>query len=189
MIILIDAYNVLKQTISAKITEKERNSFIKMLSVYRSQKKNEIIVVFDGGPTRAPSIEDHHGIKVVYSGKNSADSYIMDYISTHRNLDLFLVSSDREVISFASSAGVPSLAGPSFYRLVQQAVEQTPLSEGKKSIAVKTSSSSESSVDILMYEASQHLENKAEEMRDERKSLPRSLTKQERILQKKLKKL
>ena len=55
MILIIDAYNVLKYTLgNHAITEHERQNFIHQLQHYIQKKGVQSVVVFDGGPHRWP---------------------------------------------------------------------------------------------------------------------------------------
>lgn len=191
MIIIIDAYNVLKQALPADhISEIERLRFIKQVGLYGKAKGHSMIVVFDGGPHKRPNQDRMHGVSVVYSGTDeSADTYIQNYLQKQRSLDVLLVSSDRQVCLWATDRNIPSLEAIDFYRLLQESLkgsrEQRVHNKGHQTI--KTTQGTVTELDRLMYETS--VEYKKEEGQQERISPGYHPTKHERHIIKKIKKL
>ena len=78
MLLLIDAYNVLKRvTPSVIVDERERSRFVEQLGRYAKKKQHKIVLVFDGGFSGRATQERLFGIYVVYSGfEQTADDYI-----------------------------------------------------------------------------------------------------------------
>src|SRR5579863_9041291 len=100
MIIVVDAYNLLRSVPPYKktITDRERVAFIAQLSAYGRRKGHKIVIVFDGGPYEWPHKENGKTVQIVYSGiHESADDYIKEYVDAHKAKDLLLVSSDSEL--------------------------------------------------------------------------------------------
>lgn len=126
MIIVIDAYNVLKQCIhDREIAEHERAHFLSELSSYGRKKRHKLIVVFDGGANEWPTKERSDGTCVIYSGYHeTADDYIKTYLKKHRMQDILLVSSDRELNRVADNLDIPSLDAADFYRIIKDEVEK-----------------------------------------------------------------
>lgn len=187
MIIIIDAYNILKQVVGRHVTEKDRAHFIRLLNTYHAKKKHSIIAIFDGGPTRNPLAQMQGAIKIVYSGKESADHYIVNYLNEHKNEDLLLVSSDRALVSHAQSLSIASIDALAFYMLLTQH-DGAAITKPSSERTIKTSQANEPELDQLMREST-HLEIKPEDGVKSRKSSKYSLSKHERLLQKKIKKL
>lgn len=193
MIIVIDAYNVLKQALHAQhISEADRMRFIKQVGVYGNLKGHKMIVVFDGGAHERPNQERIHGVYVVYSGtRESADDYIREYLQNHRALDLLVVSCDRQICSWAAKSNIPSLESLDFYRLLHMSLQGKEESQmqSKARQAFKTSKGEESEIDILMYETP--VEGKEEDERIPQTRVPGAHrpTKHERQIIKKIKKL
>ena len=94
MILVIDAYNVLKSVFwKNHISESLRNQFIKQLAGYARKKGHKIVVVFDVGPYDYVTKDRIKGIAVIYSGVHeSADDVIKRYLKEHSAKDLWLVS-------------------------------------------------------------------------------------------------
>lgn len=191
MIIIIDAYNVLKQVMHAgHISEIERMRFIKQIGIYSKAKEHSMILVFDGGGHERPTIDRIHGISVVYSGTQTADTYIQHYIDNHKMLDLLLISSDRQICRWAADRNVPSLEAVDFYRLLQDSVKnKKSVSHELIRVAVKTTRESSPQVDALMYETDIEDKHEAERESHARVSQGYRSSKQERHLIKKIKKL
>ena len=126
MIIIVDAYNVLKQIAGgALISERERDVFIKMLGLYAKKRGHRLIAVFDGGSCDRPLSEHTHGIQVVYSGfHENADEYIKRSIEKHQQYEVLLVSSDRDLAEWADRHTVESLDSVEFYRVVRHTLEK-----------------------------------------------------------------
>ena len=191
MIIIIDGYNLIRQLLSTSgdITEKERRQFLKVLGVYVERKKHKLIVVFDGGPYDWAHKERVSGMQVVYSGRHdTADDYIMDYIGEHKTKDIFLVSSDHELALFASEQGIPSIASPDFFILVQRVIKQPIIEDASYVVALSNESND---LDTIMLEGSQTVPIKEEDLKPfgVRQRPPKRASKLDRKLYQKLKKL
>lgn len=117
MQLLIDGYNLLKKIKhSAHISDKERRNFIKKLNNYAHTKNLELIIVFDAGPYSWPMCEKVSKLlEVVYSGvQESADDYIKKYVEAHKNRDILLITSDRELVTHARRHGIDALGSHEF---------------------------------------------------------------------------
>ena len=201
MIIIVDAYNLLRATPPYKktITEKERMQFIAQLSSYGRRKGHKIIIVFDGGPYEWPFKENMKIVQVVYSGiHESADDYIKEYIQAHKAKDLLLVSSDNELNRYAQHVHIPSIDSSTFAQLVYEEFSQKSSHAKKQDVIVKLSQdkqfkeSAQDILDRLMIEASKNVAEKSEDFYNSRKnrdSKKEHLSKQDRVLLEKLKKL
>ncbi len=173
MIIVIDAYNILKQVITKQeISEKDRIHFIAQMGRYAKIKQHKMIIVFDGGPYEWVHKEKSNGITVMYSGVNeSADDVIKHYLEDHQTKDLLLVSSDREINAVASHFDIPSIDAKDFYILVKHALHEEP----EKTIElnnhlVKINEEKNMDIDELMRVASQFVPVKEEDRAVEIKS-------------------
>ncbi len=167
MLIVIDAYNVLKQIMPSRdISERQRTHFIMQMAQYAKMKKHTVVVVFDGGPYHWPSRTHEHGVLVIYSGaQKSADNVIQDYIQEYKNKKPLLVSSDRELCAGVSEKGVMSIGASEFYRIVKNRIEaakEKKISQQKGTI-IKLSSENNEEIDELMMQASAFVEYKDEE--------------------------
>ncbi len=166
MLIIIDGYNVLKQTQTDDITENQRNAFINKIAKYIKKKGHKAIIVFDGGYFGWETKEKIRGVSILYSGyKQTADESIKQFISEHRNKNLLLVSSDRQLNHWADEAGVTSIDSHHFILLLKQALQKKQVrSVMKKKNIIKTSDSQNQELDQLMHEATQEIEVKEEDI-------------------------
>lgn len=155
MVILIDAYNVLKQVMPhQEVSLQQRMHFISELIAYKRKKGHSIVVVFDGGLTNWPSEELVRGITVVYAGMTmSADDYIKQYMEKHKDKEILLVSSDVELCVNASTHKIISIEASLFYRLMRQSLMKKNYEHGRTQQAVKTTKSCDPKVDELMSES------------------------------------
>lgn len=126
MIIIVDGYNVLKQTLGNKlISSRERAQYITHLQHYSRKKKHTFIVVFDGGEHIMPSKEITGNVTVVYAGAQiNADTWIINYIRTQNPSSLLLVSSDRTLVHQAQEYNVVSIGSYDFHTIVQESCAQ-----------------------------------------------------------------
>jgi len=99
MILLIDAYNVLKQIVASdQATAQEKTAFIATINRYARLKNVSIELVFDGGPYGLPDRVTVKNIVISHSGaQESADDVIKSLIRAYKGRDLLLVSTDHEL--------------------------------------------------------------------------------------------
>lgn len=192
MVLVIDAYNVLKSSgLHEYIEDNDQERFIRLLGKYGKRKEHAIVIVFDGGHYIHPFRATRHGATVVYSGmKESADTYIKRYLRENKERDLLLISSDRELALLASQLGVISMNAIEFYELVRQEMrrEHAPSSNQP---AVKLTDREQPELDMLMY-ASGTPRAKSDDVAPDAKQKtkkPHILSKAERAMMKKIKKL
>jgi len=194
MILLIDAYNVLKQIVASdQATPQEKTAFIATINRYARLKNVSIELVFDGGPYGLPDRVTVKNIVISHSGaQESADDVIKSLIHAYKGRDLLLISTDRELGRYASLHGVEALDSADFYRLVRKAVDavEVPQKKGPKNL-VKIIEKSEPEVDDLLAEFSVNIKKGLPEEPVIEKQSPgeRKGSKRERKLKKKIRKL
>jgi predicted RNA-binding protein with PIN domain len=201
MIVIIDGYNLLKQVfpkIKGKL-EKQRCQLVKQLGYYKSKKSEEIkeiILVFDGGQMLRATREIHKGIVVVFSGQISdADKWIFDYVKRHKGKQMLLVTQDRELKDNCKAYGADAIDVFSFYDIVQNAVLEDVAQKIKTShdgVLQKIAETEDEAFDLLMaqYADSEYTKkNDMQYVKESRKSKAKKLSKKERALYKKIKKL
>lgn len=192
MIIIVDAYNVLKQiTRDTWVSEPERVRFIKQLAKYAKKRGHKLIVVFDGGTDKNFVQEYKCGICVVYSGiSESADEYIKRLVQRHKNYDLLLVSSDSDLAAWADQHAIESIDSSEFYKIVCYTIKKHD--GGKKklgSTTTKITHDENAELDTLMYEENEYGFEKIEEEDQKRSRSGHQVSKQEKKMVKKIKKL
>lgn len=196
MIILIDAYNVLKQGSSAKhISDAQRTAFIKRLDRYGRLKEHTIIVVFDAGESSRPTEERRGMTRIIYSGHNaSADEILKRLCAQFKHLQAVVVSNDREVCSYAHMHGITCVEVEALYELLDSYEQRPEISLHKQQGQALKRAGHESSeeLDALMHESSSHMLFKSEDVElrgRDRKPAPAVPSKAEKKLKKVIRKL
>lgn len=183
MIIIIDGYNVIKQVGIAK------QQFITMLTVYK-HKGHTIHVIFDGGDQPYEYKEHHKGISVTYAGyKQTADDYIKKILEQLKHKDVLLVSSDNQLVRYAQHNNIESCDSLVFYQLLLQ---QKSVSHGimhTQKLIKRDESSDNDELSSLMEETTRTLPKKQEDVAKSRSRTGHTLSKTEKRLLRKVKKL
>jgi len=160
MIIIIDAYNFMKQVLGKTfISEKEMTNWIASFKRYTQLRNNQILLVFDAGPYEQ-RFDEHFGhVTVMYSGqKKSADHVMQDWLSKNRDVDVLVVTSDREIRDFASNINIVSVGSQDFYRIFTQVMQREISYEQKIMHTLhKTTTESILGLDELMEKSSRFL--------------------------------
>ena len=211
MILIIDGYNLLKQIFPGVKgnLDKQRNAFIQQLAYYKSKKANqinEIIVVFDAGPSNHATRIVKSGIVVVFSGvKSSADAWILHFVERNKDKELLVVTLDRALREACQKFHADTLDVYEFYKLLQQnllthasqsfapqhqIIEKYEEIDSKENINTHIDSQA---LDLMMEQASIQMPEKlqadvAEEIVS-RKGKAVALSKKDRRMFKKIKKL
>jgi len=127
MHILIDGYNLIRQSVSLKRFERQsldagRKALIAWLADYRKRKDHRITVVFDGwesGPAQEERDYDC-GISIIYSGRGVKADDVIKRITASTDEEILVVSSDREISSFATRRGKATLSSAEFESIVSR---------------------------------------------------------------------
>ena len=116
---IIDGNNLIGSSPDISLDDPEaRKKIIYILLRFQENKRNNIIVVFDGEPDR--SIKEHivkDKFTVLFPKYEcSADDRIKELINNHKNSrDVILITSDRELKFFAKDNGVKTINSIEFY--------------------------------------------------------------------------
>lgn len=133
---IIDGYNVLHKIDDyRKMLEQDlqaaRDQFIRDLQTYKSRRRLEITVVFDGSAEIMASYDQANlgGVNVVFShGPRKADPVIMDYIRKEkRKRRLIIVTDDGEIRRFARDFGSDCMSPAEFIQRIKSQSGQTNL--------------------------------------------------------------
>ena len=162
MIILIDAYNVIKQALQkGRISLQEKKSFINLLGRYAKRKKHKIIIFFDGGDSMYPFEKVEHGLTIVFSGyKQCADSLIVESLGKYKNYDTLLVSSDRELRDYAKKLNTESVGALYFYNKISSELLEEFQPEASGEVQKLHPQEEQKEIDLLMMQASEHVLDK-----------------------------
>ncbi len=173
--------------------EDQRTWLIKMLTAYARKKKNNILVVFDGGPFYWPSEQKKNKyVTIVFSGqKMDADEYLKEYILDNKINEILLVTDDRQIADVAHEYSKPSIGSKHFYNLVQDALSVQALKKPEKPQISKLPGRPEHEMlDALMQEAAKiQSPEKSEDTHMLAQKRKQKLSRHEKKMMKLLKKL
>ncbi len=159
MVIVIDAYNVLKADFgNAFIQPHVTERFIDDLWAYSKRKHHTLLVVFDGGPDVRASRRVKDYLQVIYAGRSrSADDAIKELLEILNPADTLLVTSDRMLRTYAWRYSINSIE-PSLFRRYSKSsnvVEKPRVIKDKKAPVKRTNHESSVELDELMQKAAQ----------------------------------
>lgn len=121
--LVIDGYNLIGVSSDFHDIEELRDDLISDLAVYRRLRRVKLTVVFDATLTGrlTGSRETRDGVEVVFSrGGERADDIIKDRCRTGGGLTV--VTSDREVATYAASRGAVVIGSGEFLGLLERAL-------------------------------------------------------------------
>jgi len=170
MLLVIDAYNMLKQKPGHTIDERTRNAYIKRMATYAQKRKHYVWLLFDGGPYLYPVTEAYGNVTIMYSGEHeSADSCIKGLLQHFPIDNTLLISSDRELVRYASDIGVISIKPVTFSYYLERALQPDKAGLHVTSQPAHKRQGHESSpeVDRLMQQASEHMLYKEDDIASE----------------------
>lgn len=188
MIILVDGYNLLKGASGGReVNEAERRSFIQKLGIYGKRKKHKMVVVFDGGDSTWPFKEKIAEVVVIYSGaKQTADKVIKHYIADHPSKEILLVTTDRDLNHYAAKNNKVSIDSGDFLVLLTDLLASPMEQELEVSIVIDEN---ETDLEIIMEQATAIVPQKADDIPRRAIAALSTMSKKDRVLMKKLKKL
>jgi hypothetical protein len=127
MHILIDGYNLIRQSIRLRRFERQsleagRNALIGWLAEYRNRKGHRITVVFDGWVSGSAQEERDYSadIHIIYSSRGVKADDVLKRITASTDEEILVVSSDREVASYATRRGKAALSSLEFESIVDK---------------------------------------------------------------------
>lgn len=141
MHIYIDGYNMIRQSIRLRRFERHsleagRTALIDWLAQYRTRKNHRITVVFDGWVSGGAREERDYsgGIGMIYSPKGVKADDVLKRIIASSDEEILVVSSDREIVSYAVRRGKAAMPSPEFESIVdrQLAKPETDMAFGKE---------------------------------------------------------
>lgn len=127
MIILIDGYNLIRQSESLRRYERKtleagRQALIAKLTDYGRKRNHKITVVFDGIQNGwADEGRDREGgINIIYSRHGERADDVIKRMATHTMEEILVVSSDREIASYVKKLGKTSLSSLEFETIIDK---------------------------------------------------------------------
>jgi uncharacterized protein len=139
MNILIDGYNLIRQSDILRRYEKQslaagRNALIASLSRYKGIKGHKITVVFDGWESGSAQEEQNFqaGINIIYSSRGEKADEVIKRLTAETDEEIIVVSSDREISSFAIRRGKTAISSPQFEMIMTKTMNEPQTFEFKE---------------------------------------------------------
>lgn len=123
-IILIDGYNLIYQfpelrKLLERDLESARYGLLTQIKFYISNKRVQVIIVFDGDGRPVPEVEKMSDIRVIFSKPpEKADPVIKRLIEAKQESQLRVVSSDQEIVNYARLHGAKTVSSRQFAYLL-----------------------------------------------------------------------
>jgi predicted RNA-binding protein with PIN domain len=129
MIILIDGYNLIRQSDSLRRYERKtleagRRALIAKLIEYGRKRNHQITVVFDGiqNGWADEGRDREEGINIIYSRHGERADDVIKRMAAHTMEDIIVVSSDREIDSYVKKLGKTSLSSMDFETIINKVI-------------------------------------------------------------------
>jgi uncharacterized protein len=129
MIILIDGYNLIRQSdnlrrYERKALEEGRKALIGTLIDYGKKRNHSITVVFDGiqNGWADEGRDREEGINIIYSRHGERADDVIKRMAAHTMEEMIVVSSDREITSYVKKLGKTSLTSVEFEMIMNKVI-------------------------------------------------------------------
>ncbi len=127
--VIIDGYNIIRQSHRLSILDLQdiqdgRDGLQDMMAAYRKSKGHQITIVFDG--THAPHLgmQRHRfqGMQILFSRNGETADDVIKRMAAKEGERALVVSSDRDIVSFAASRGAATIGARAFEQKVFEAL-------------------------------------------------------------------
>lgn len=125
MHIIVDGYNLIRQSDTLRGCERisleaGRQALLRSLDGYRKLRGHRITVVFDGWVGGSPREERDRagGMDIIYSRLGEKADEVIKRLLQRGSEEIMVVTSDREIASFAARRGKSSIASAAFASLL-----------------------------------------------------------------------
>lgn len=129
MYILVDGYNLIRQSDFLRRYERHsleagRLALMAKLADYQRKKGHRITVVFDGwkGGSTEEERDRHGNIEIIYSRQGEKADEVIKRIIDQNAEETIVVSSDREIASYATRQGKTALSSLEFEAIMNRAI-------------------------------------------------------------------
>ncbi len=127
MIILVDAYNLLKTVLHVTfVSDGQRLQILQLFAKYAQYRpSNSVVLVFDGGQDMYEVEGMYQQMTIIYAGSfQSADDVIKKRLYSLRGQDILLVTCDRDIRRYAAELDIESLGSVEFYTMLHNVVQR-----------------------------------------------------------------
>jgi predicted RNA-binding protein with PIN domain len=123
--IIIDGYNFILQSdqFNKRDIQAAREAVVDALAAYKRQRGHKITIVFDGSnaPVVLQNRERRKGINITFSRHAELADTVIKRMAAREKHKALVVSSDREVVDFASHHGAATISSPMFEQKIAMA--------------------------------------------------------------------
>jgi predicted RNA-binding protein with PIN domain len=121
MHIIVDGYNLIRQSDALRqyeriSLEEGRRALVRSLADYRKLRGHRITIVFDGWEGGSPGEERDRagGVDIIYSRLGEKADEVIKRLVAAGGEEILVVTSDREIVTFAARRGKTSIASLAF---------------------------------------------------------------------------
>ena len=121
MHVVIDGYNLIRQSVTLSAQEElslelGRDALLERLRQYKRVRSHRITVVFDAAnkPHVAEERSQQSGIRMIYSGQGETADTVIQRICRNEGEKVLLVTTDRELASYAEARGSVAMDSEDF---------------------------------------------------------------------------
>ncbi len=127
--VLIDGYNFIRRSASLRVQDElalelGRDALLERLRQYRRNRGHRITVVFDAAskPLLAEEHSQQKGIRIIYSRQGETADSVIKRICHKEGRKLLVVTSDRELATFAERFGSLAMDSEDFEAKMEMAI-------------------------------------------------------------------
>jgi uncharacterized protein len=128
--IIIDGYNLIRQSATLSALDQQdivlgRQALVNRLATYRKIKSHRITVVFDAShsPLFLQQNDHHKGIAIRFSRRGESADDVIKRMARQEREKALVVSSDREIVSFAALCGAATISAPQFEDKIERTIQ------------------------------------------------------------------
>lgn len=131
--IIIDGYNMIYRSkrmgdAGYADLQESRDRLIQSLHAYKKLKRHRITVVFDGtnAPSLTPWLDQAGGIEIRFSRRGESADTVIKRMANQEKEKALVVSSDRDIVTFAADNGAAVVSADEFESKISQALLMNP---------------------------------------------------------------
>ena len=132
MHIIVDGYNLIRLTELREYErarlEDGRKALLRLLAEYRKKRGHFVTVVFDGWMDGSFNEERdrYGGVEIIYSRRGEKADEVIKRLIEKAGEEITVVTSDREISTYAAHRGKSSVASPTFFALMKSKLSAAP---------------------------------------------------------------